>query len=178
MVPLSEEVADVYSLFNSLLKGASNRSSHSEAGTRSRALTQNNKRGKVASSAQGRGRCTVAPPWRTEPWASAVCFSLRAKAHFFLQSQRLCTCCSPNSSHSSSAFTQARLKPAVLVTRAQCGTLFECFPRKLVHLAISLNSQLTATLLVKAHLECLYIIRSSILVDTPHRWDPPRVTLS
>lgn len=38
MVPFSEEVADVYSLFNTLLKGISNRSSGLEVGARSRVL--------------------------------------------------------------------------------------------------------------------------------------------
>lgn len=59
MVPLSKEVADVYSLFNSLvLKDISNGSSSFQEGTGSRALVQNNKGGKTDLSQQRKGRHT------------------------------------------------------------------------------------------------------------------------
>lgn len=54
----------------------------------------------------GMGMCSGDPEGEnTEPALSA---QFRAKAHFELFSQRLCQCCSPNSSHSSPAFTQVK----------------------------------------------------------------------
>lgn len=129
--------------------------------------TQNNKRGTAASSEQGRGRCTGGTTWMKglmdgTPSLNCVLNCFRAKAHFSLSSQRPCLWYSPNSSHGSSACAQAQLKLAVWITRAHHGTVFESFPRKPVHLAVSLNSQLHHNT-IKAQFERLYRTHHQIL---------------
>ena len=109
---------------------------------------RNCKPGEVASFAQGRGRGAGGPGPRLDGCLregslrlNCASFSFTAKAPFFLWSQRLYLCCRPSSSHSSSALTQAQLKPAVSITRAQSGAVSEYLPRKRAHSAISSNSQ-------------------------------------
>lgn len=89
-----------------------------------------------------------------------MCFSFRAKAHFSLKLKDYVYA----AAQILPTFTQAQLKLAVVITRAQYGTVLE-YLRKLVHLGISLNSHvalslnflaLTATLPVKAQFECPY----------------------
>jgi len=93
MVPLSKEVTDVYSLFNSLvLKDISNGSSSFQEGTGSRALDAKQQRWQdrfiTAEKGKAHGRLRPSPQWRclVEGFTSLRCVLLafRAEPYFSL----------------------------------------------------------------------------------------------
>lgn len=94
-----EEVADVHSWTNRCLRGVP---ALSQSGT------QEHKCAKVGSPEQGQGWAQESQTLMERTLSLHCLLQYRAKAHFYLLSQRLYQCCSPNPSHSSPAFTQVK----------------------------------------------------------------------